>query len=89
MSRWLVTGCASLKDVIKLSECLTGRRLEVEHQAAAAGGVRQTAADTALIRRDLTWPTETSFQAGLAGQFGWAAETTEEALGRGQSGMPT
>jgi len=89
MSCWLVTGCASLKHVIELGECLTGRKLEVEHQAAAAGGVRQTAADTALIRRDLTWSTKTSFQAGLAGQLGWAAETTEEALGRGQSAMLT
>ena len=60
---------ASLRDVIALCERLAGRRLDVRYEAAAAGDVRRTAADTTRIRSELAWRPRTSLEAGLAAQL--------------------
>jgi len=72
----------SLREVIELAEHLTGRKLKIKYESAAAGDVRRTAADTTAIRRDLGWSPETPLETGLAAQVDWTAEMTETPLGR-------
>jgi UDP-glucuronate 4-epimerase len=59
--------------VIEVLESLSGRRLDVEHVAAAAGDVKRTAADTTRARTDLGWEPRTTLADGLAAQLAWAS----------------
>lgn len=59
----------SLRDVIALAERLTGLRLDVHYEQAAAGDVRRTSADTTLIRSELAWQPQTSLEEGLVAQL--------------------
>jgi UDP-glucuronate 4-epimerase len=63
---------AELLEVIATLESLSGRKLAVEHVAAAAGDVSRTAADTTAARRELGWEPETPLADGLAAQLSWA-----------------
>jgi UDP-glucuronate 4-epimerase len=63
---------ASLRAVIELAERLSGRRLDVVHEPAAAGDVTRTAADTSRIRRDTSWSPQIPLETGLAEQLAWA-----------------
>ena len=66
---------ASLREVVAILERLAGRRLDARHEAAAAGDVRRTAADTSRIRAELGWAPTTSLEQGLEAQLAWAAAT--------------
>jgi nucleoside-diphosphate-sugar epimerase len=59
----------TLNAVIEIAEELSGRRLQVRHDPAAAGDVRRTAADTSLIRRDTGWRPVTALAEGLSMQL--------------------
>jgi UDP-glucuronate 4-epimerase len=61
----------SLRDVIRISEELVGRRLKVENDARAVGDVQRTAGDTTRIHRDLGWAPSTTLSEGLALQVEW------------------
>jgi len=63
----------SLREVIELSQRLTGKRLNVESASVAVGDVRRTSADTTLIRQDFGWKAETSLEEGLAAQIDWVS----------------
>lgn len=65
----------TLNNVITLAERLSGRRLETRSDAAAAGDVRRTAADTGRAQEDLGWRPETPLEEGLEAQLSWAVET--------------
>lgn len=60
---------ATLADVIRICERLSGRTLDAEQAPVAVGDVRRTAADTTLIRSELGWEPLTSLEAGLAAQL--------------------
>ena len=67
----------TLNDAIALCEELSGRRLQVVHEAVARGDVRRTGADTSLIRSQLGWRPETSLAEGLAAQVAAARAAIE------------
>jgi UDP-glucuronate 4-epimerase len=69
----------TLNDAIALCEELSGRRLQVVHEAVARGDVRRTGADTSLIRSQLGWRPETSLAEGLAAQVAAARAAIETA----------
>jgi nucleoside-diphosphate-sugar epimerase len=69
----------TLNDAIALCEELSGRRLQVVHEAVARGDVRRTGADTSLIRSQLGWRPETSLVEGLAAQVAAVRAATENA----------
>jgi UDP-glucuronate 4-epimerase len=59
----------TLLDVIRLGERLSGRRLELRHEATAVGDVRRTSADTSAARADLGWEPKVSLEEGLRAQL--------------------
>jgi UDP-glucuronate 4-epimerase len=63
----------SLLEAIEVLESLSGRQLDVEHVAAAAGDVERTAADTTRAGADLGWEPRTTLADGLAEQLAWAS----------------
>jgi UDP-glucose 4-epimerase len=65
----------TLREVIGTLEELAGRRLDVCYEAAAAGDVHRTAADTSRIRAELGWAPVTLLPDGLSAQLAWAAAT--------------
>ena len=69
----------TLNDAIALCEELSGRRLQVVHEAVARGDVRRTGADTSLIRSQLGWRPETPLAEGLAAQVAAARAAIETA----------
>jgi UDP-glucuronate 4-epimerase len=69
----------TLNDAIALCEELSGRRLQVVHEAVARGDVRRTGADTSLIRSQLGWRPETSLVDGLSAQVAAVRAATENA----------
>jgi UDP-glucuronate 4-epimerase len=62
----------SLLDAIGLAEEITGRRLRVRHDHAAAGDVRRTSADTTRLRETTGWLPEASIETGLRSHLEWA-----------------
>jgi nucleoside-diphosphate-sugar epimerase len=62
---------ASVWDVLRLMEALTGRRARVRRHAARAGDQQQTFADTTRLRRLLGWEPRTRLADGLAQQLAW------------------
>jgi UDP-glucuronate 4-epimerase len=64
---------ATMRDAISTLERVSGRTLELVEQAAAAGDVRRTAADTQRIERDLGWRARTTLEDGLRAQWEWAS----------------
>jgi UDP-glucuronate 4-epimerase len=68
---------ASLRDVIALAERLTGRELDTQFSATAAGDVRRTAADTTRIRMELGWNPQTELEDGLRAQIAWVDQAFE------------
>jgi UDP-glucuronate 4-epimerase len=65
---------ASMREVIELSEDISGERLNVQREAAATGDIRRTAADTQRIRRETGWAPTVSLEEGLRTQLEWAVE---------------
>jgi len=64
---------ATMNEAIALAEELSGRTLDVEPAAAAAGDVRRTRADVTRAAADLDWRPETVLRQGLRAQWEWAA----------------
>jgi UDP-glucuronate 4-epimerase len=62
----------SLREVISAVERLSARSLDVRYQAAAAGDIVRTAADTTRIERDVGWKPKTSLEEGLLAQLRFA-----------------
>jgi UDP-glucuronate 4-epimerase len=63
---------ASLSEIIALGERLSGRRLELVKEPAAAGDVTRTSADTERIRRDTGWAPKIPLEAGFFEQLLWS-----------------
>jgi UDP-glucuronate 4-epimerase len=55
----------TLLEVIRLSERLSGRRLDLRYEPSAVGDVRRTSADTTAARADLGWEPRVTLQEGL------------------------
>jgi UDP-glucuronate 4-epimerase len=64
---------ATMRDVIRILEQVSGRTLELVERPAAAGDVRRTAADATRIEGDLGWRPTTSLANGLKAQWKWAS----------------
>jgi UDP-glucuronate 4-epimerase len=64
---------ATMRDVIRVLEDISGRALDVVERPAAPGDVRRTAADATRIERDLDWRASTSLADGLKAQWEWAS----------------
>ncbi|HUP32761.1 MAG TPA: NAD-dependent epimerase/dehydratase family protein [Gaiellaceae bacterium] len=64
---------ATMNEAIALAEEVSGRRLEVAREPAAAGDVRRTRADVAKAGAELGWAPGTPLRAGLTAQWEWAA----------------
>jgi UDP-glucuronate 4-epimerase len=64
---------ATMNEAIALAEELSGRTLDVERTAAAAGDVRRTKADVRKAAAELGWAPETSLRQGMSAQWEWAA----------------
>jgi nucleoside-diphosphate-sugar epimerase len=64
-------GETSLRRIIELCEQLGAGAVEIESDAAAAGDVKRTSADTSRIRADLGWSPQTPLEDGLISQLAW------------------
>ncbi len=64
---------ATMNEAIALAEELSGRALDVERLAAAAGDVKRTKADVTKAAVALNWAPETTLRDGMASQWEWAA----------------
>ncbi len=64
---------ATMNEAIALAEDVSGRTLDVERVAAAAGDVRRTKADVSRAAADLAWRPETALRDGMRAQWEWAA----------------
>jgi nucleoside-diphosphate-sugar epimerase len=64
---------ATMNEAIALAEKLSGRTLDVERHAVAAGDVRRTRADVTRAAADLAWRPETALRDGMRAQWEWAA----------------
>jgi len=62
----------SLREAIELLSEISGRRVEVRHEPAQFGDVRDTGAATERARRDLRYEPATELKSGLEAQFEWA-----------------
>ena len=67
----------TLLDVIRLAERLSGRPLELRHEASAVGDVRRTAADTSAAREDLGWEPRVPLEQGLRAQLAASGLATD------------
>lgn len=61
----------TLVEVFELLAELTGRKLDLRHEEAAAGDPQRTGGDTTRIERDLGWRAEWALRDGLAAQVEW------------------
>ena len=64
---------ATMRDVIRVLEDISGRTLDLVDRPAALGDVRRTAADATRIERDLNWRASSSLADGLKAQWEWAS----------------
>jgi nucleoside-diphosphate-sugar epimerase len=64
---------ATMNEAIQLAERISGRTLDVERVAAAAGDVRRTKADVSKAAADLGWAPRTRLEEGMRAQWEWAA----------------
>lgn len=62
---------ASLCQVVRTIEQITGATIELERRPAASGDVQRTAADTTRLRRDLGWRPAVGLEEGLRNQLAW------------------
>ncbi|HBI44286.1 MAG TPA: nucleotide sugar epimerase [Planctomycetales bacterium] len=68
---------ASVLDVLRLMEQVTGRKPRLEYQPARPGDQQATAADTTKLRR-LGWAPATRLADGLARQWAWRLAEVQE-----------
>jgi UDP-glucose 4-epimerase len=61
----------SLGDVFEMIARVSGRRLEIEHQPAQKGDMRDTYADTSRARADLGFEPSVDLETGLHAMFTW------------------
>jgi nucleoside-diphosphate-sugar epimerase len=64
---------ATVWDVLRLLEAISGRQALVRREAARPGDQRYTCADTSKLRRHLGWAAQTTLADGLARQWEWQA----------------
>ena len=64
----------TLNRVLETIEGVTGRRLEIQREAAQKGDMRDTFADTASAREDLGFRSTVSLVDGLAREWAWIQE---------------
>jgi nucleoside-diphosphate-sugar epimerase len=64
---------ATMSEAIALAEEISGRSLELERVAAAAGDVRRTKADVTKAGAELGWAPATPLREGMQAQWDWAA----------------
>lgn len=64
---------ATMSEAIALAEEISGRTLELERMAAAAGDVRRTKADVTKAGAELGWAPATPLREGMQAQWNWAA----------------
>lgn len=69
---------ASVLDVIRKLEFVTGRTAELNFRPARAGDQRQTLADTSKLRSHLNWEPKTSLDDGLSRQWQWQTDAMAE-----------
>jgi UDP-glucuronate 4-epimerase len=62
-------GEASLADVVRLAESLSGGKLRLKQSGVSKGDVERTAADISRIRSELGWTPVTSLEQGLHAQM--------------------
>jgi len=63
----------SVNHVLELVRRVSGRQLEVRHEAPQKGDMRDTYADTSRARRDLGFEPRVCLEDGLRAEFGWLA----------------
>jgi nucleoside-diphosphate-sugar epimerase len=68
---------ASVWDVVKKLEALTGKKALIEREAPRPGDQRTTLADVSKIQRHLTWAPRTTLSEGLARQLAWQRQQLE------------
>ena len=64
-------GATTLSHVIRITEELTGKRIQVEHRPQQAGDVERTGGATDLAREVLGWTPSVPIEEGLARQVRW------------------
>jgi nucleoside-diphosphate-sugar epimerase len=72
----------SVNDVLTIIEKLAGRPLDVRHEAAQKGDMRDTFADTSLARADLGFAPAVSLEEGLEAEYRWLSSTPALVEGR-------
>jgi len=63
----------TMNEAVELAERISGRTLDVERAAAAAGDVRRTKADVSKAAAELDWSPQTALEPGMRAQWQWAA----------------
>ncbi len=71
---------ATVLEVIRKLELLSGRSVEVVHKPALLGDQRQTFAESQKIRSHIGWQPKTRLDAGLARQWQWQAAMDAELI---------
>lgn len=68
---------ASVLDVVRKLEVVSGRQADLLFKPARLGDQRQTTADTAKLRSHLGWQPRTALDDGLARQWAWQAAAAQ------------
>ena len=66
----------SMNQVIEIIGRIAGRSLEVRHEAAQKGDMRDTYADTTLARADLGFAPSVSLEQGIEAEYRWLSSVT-------------
>jgi nucleoside-diphosphate-sugar epimerase len=69
---------ASVWDIIRKIEAVSGRRAKIGHEPARPGDQRSTLADTIKLRKHLGWQPQTRLDDGLAQQWQWQKQEWEQ-----------
>jgi nucleoside-diphosphate-sugar epimerase len=70
---------ASVWDILKKLETITGRHAEIRREPARPGDQRYTFADTGKLQRHLGWQARVSLDDGLSAQVAWQRELSRTA----------
>ncbi|HEV3143280.1 MAG TPA: NAD-dependent epimerase/dehydratase family protein, partial [Gemmataceae bacterium] len=68
---------ASVWDILRKLEVLTGKRAHVVHEPARPGDQRSTCADTSKLTRHVGWRPRIGLDEGLARQIAWQQEALQ------------
>ena len=76
---------ATLAEVVRIVEEITGREVRLDRRPAASGDVLRTTADTSRLRGELGWQPTVDLESGLRKQLAWLEASSHERVLRTRS----